>query len=181
MEGDSFVLVLRRYECSLAQWRASLPPDPAPHLPLYLAVFTDELLAVKVRRGPQKSNSCTLPLVPPNARLWLLAVPNLVMATSTEMPHSFAVVNMHCGSQTRIPCALPTRFTGALQNVHAANVVHYDLKCDNLLLEPLLPRPASGDGAGSGSIWDLALGTSDPPFRVRLIRTYLCVRVWHSR
>jgi hypothetical protein len=42
------VLVLRRYECSLAQWRAALPADPAPHLRLYLSVFGDVLRAVQV-------------------------------------------------------------------------------------------------------------------------------------
>lgn len=50
VEGDSFVLVLRRYECSLAQWRAALPPDPALHLRLYLSVFADVLRAVQVLR-----------------------------------------------------------------------------------------------------------------------------------
>lgn len=49
VEGDSFVLVLRRYECSLAQWRAALPADPAPHLQLYLSVFGDVLRAVQVQ------------------------------------------------------------------------------------------------------------------------------------
>jgi hypothetical protein len=48
VEGDSFVLVLRRYECSLAQWRAALPTDPEPQLRLYLAVFGDVLRAVQV-------------------------------------------------------------------------------------------------------------------------------------
>lgn len=48
MEGDNFVLVLRRYETSLAQWRASLPADPGPRLQLYLNVFSDVLLAVQV-------------------------------------------------------------------------------------------------------------------------------------
>lgn len=179
MEGDSFVLVLRRYECSLAQWRASLPPDPAPHLPLYLAVFADVLLAVKVRRGLINLDSCTLQ---PNSRLSLLAVSNLVMASSIEMPPCFCC-REHALRQPNQDtlCSAKSVLAGALQNVHAANVVHYDLKCDNLLLEPLLPRPASGDGAGSTSIWDLALGTSEPPFRVRLTRTCLCVRVWHIR
>lgn len=49
VEGDSFVLVLRRYECSLAQWRAALPADPAPYLRLYLSVFGDVLRAVQVQ------------------------------------------------------------------------------------------------------------------------------------
>ena len=48
MEGDNFVLVLRRYETSLAQWRASLPADPGPRLQLYLSIFSDVLLAVQV-------------------------------------------------------------------------------------------------------------------------------------
>lgn len=55
VEGDSFVLVLRRYECSLAQWRTALPPGPAPHLRLYLSVFADVLRAVQVPLQPRLS------------------------------------------------------------------------------------------------------------------------------
>lgn len=91
VEGDSFVLVLRRYACSLAQWRAALPPDPAPHLRLYLSVFADVLRAV--------------------------------------------------------------------QTMHTANVVHFDLKCDNVLLEPL---------GAAADVWDPPAGAADAPFRVVL-------------
>ncbi len=48
VEGDNFVLVLRRYEASLAQWRATLPADPGPRLRLYLTLFADILRAVQV-------------------------------------------------------------------------------------------------------------------------------------
>jgi hypothetical protein len=49
-----------------------------------------------------------------------------------------------------------------MQTMHTANVVHFDLKCDNVLLEPL--------GAG-GEVWEPQTGTSQAPFRV-------CFAVW---
>jgi hypothetical protein len=45
-----------------------------------------------------------------------------------------------------------------MQSMHAANVVHFDLKCDNVLLEPL---------GASGEVWEPRTGTSQAPFRVR--------------
>jgi len=93
VEGDNFVLVLRRYEASLAQWRASLPSDPGPRLRLYFTIFADVLRAV--------------------------------------------------------------------QGVHAANVVHFDLKCDNVLLAPLPGRKAT-------DMWHTDPAAIDPAFRVVL-------------
>ena len=64
VEGDSFVLVLRRYECSLAAWRAAQPPDPAPRLPLYLAIFADVLRAVQVPCRTLRTKPSILPSIP---------------------------------------------------------------------------------------------------------------------
>ena len=46
-----------------------------------------------------------------------------------------------------------------MQTMHAANVVHFDLKCDNVLLEPLGAR---------GEVWEPQPGTSQAPFSVSL-------------
>ena len=46
-----------------------------------------------------------------------------------------------------------------MQTMHAANVVHFDLKCDNVLLEPLGAR---------GEVWEPQPGTFQAPFRVSL-------------
>ena len=46
------------------------------------------------------------------------------------------------------------------QALHAANVVHFDLKCDNIQLEPL-------SGASSADV--AAPPSEQPPFRVVLI------------
>ena len=41
-------MVMRRYGCSLRDWRLSLPTEAAPQLRLYLAIFADVLRAVQV-------------------------------------------------------------------------------------------------------------------------------------
>jgi serine/threonine protein kinase len=60
-----------------------------------------------------------------------------------------------------------------LQGLAARNIVHYDLKCDNVLLDPL---PGS---AADANFW--APGAAAPPFRVVLAdfgesRMYSCAQ-----
>jgi hypothetical protein len=91
--GDAMALVLKDYRCSLRQWRAAQPADPAPLLRLYYAVFREVVVAARA--------------------------------------------------------------------LLAAGVVHFDLKCDNVLL-----APAEGGGGGDGAFW--APRSPRPPFRVVL-------------
>ncbi|CAL8469507.1 g9048 [Coccomyxa elongata] len=91
VEGDSFVLVMRKYPTSLKAWRARITSPPAHHLRLYLHIFADIIAAKQV--------------------------------------------------------------------VAAANVVHFDLKCDNILLE-------AAAGASEADFWRPA--SARPPFRVVL-------------
>lgn len=44
--ADALILVLKDYRCSLKQWRAAQPADPAAQLRLYYAVFRDIVVAV---------------------------------------------------------------------------------------------------------------------------------------
>ncbi|BDA44756.1 probable serine/threonine-protein kinase par-1 at C-terminar half [Coccomyxa sp. Obi] len=91
VEGDSFVLVMRKYPTSLKAWRARITSPPAHHLRLYLHIFADIIAAKQV--------------------------------------------------------------------LAAANVVHFDLKCDNVLLE-------AASGASEAEFWRPA--SARPPFRVVL-------------
>lgn len=48
-----------------------------------------------------------------------------------------------------------------VQGVHAANVVHFDLKCDNVLLAPL-------PGRSSADVWQPDAAAKKAAFRVVL-------------
>ena len=89
--ADALLLVLKDYRCSLKQWRAAQPEDPAAQLRLYYSVYREVVVAV-----------------------------------------------------------------GQLLD---SGVIHFDLKCDNILLEPL-------PGRSEAEFW--APPSSTPPFRVVL-------------
>jgi serine/threonine protein kinase len=89
--ADALLLVLKDYRCSLKQWRAGQPADPAVQLRLYYAVFREVVVAV-----------------------------------------------------------------GELLD---DGVIHFDLKCDNILLEPL-------PGRSEAEFWSPSSAT--PPFKVVL-------------
>ncbi|KAL4536328.1 hypothetical protein Ndes2526A_g05859 [Nannochloris sp. 'desiccata'] len=89
--ADALLLVLKDYRCSLKQWRAVQPADPAAQLRLYYSVFREVVVAV-----------------------------------------------------------------GELLD---AGVIHFDLKCDNILLEPL-------PGRSEAEFW--APSSATPPFKVVL-------------
>jgi hypothetical protein len=48
IEGDAFVLVMRKYAASLKSWRACIASPPAAQLRLYLHIFADIIAAVQV-------------------------------------------------------------------------------------------------------------------------------------
>lgn len=48
LDGDAFVLVMRKYAASLRTWRACINSPPAAHLRLYLRIFADIIAAVQV-------------------------------------------------------------------------------------------------------------------------------------
>lgn len=48
LEGDSIVLVMRKYAASLKAWRARITSPPAQHLRLYLTIFADIIAAKQV-------------------------------------------------------------------------------------------------------------------------------------
>jgi len=91
LSADALLLVLKDYRCSLKQWRAVQPADPAGQLRLYYAIFREIVVAV-----------------------------------------------------------------GELLD---AGVIHFDLKCDNILLEPL-------PGRSEAEFW--APSSATPPFKVVL-------------
>lgn len=140
VEGNSFVVVLRRYDASLAQWRSGQPEEAGPLLPLYLTIFAQILRAVQV----PPSFLPSLPVAPAGA-------PSL-RTTSHISACSMRGKWMRVGMQRRKWVVM--------QALHAVNTVHFDLKCDNVLLEALPGAPPH--------TWSTHLAAMSLPFRIVL-------------
>lgn len=76
LDGDAFVLVMRKYPASLKAWRARITSPPAHHLRLYLHIFADIIAAKQVGCS---SVSC---LTPENEASSALILPCATKASS---------------------------------------------------------------------------------------------------
>ena len=144
--GEHFFIVMRKYGGNLRQWRLALPADPALQLRLYLNIFADVARAVQVSKVGSGSAS--------DHRNGATSKP------SVRTGNGFAAPPMHVCHATRTGGRPLKPHPQWLQALHEANVVHFDIKCDNVQLEPL-PAASPADIA--------APPTAVPTFRVVLV------------
>lgn len=124
MHDDAYWIVMRRYRCSLAEWRARQRP----------LAQAQEGPSAELPPPPQDPNtdattSNTTPAAPP-------APPSGASAAAAIAAAAAAVVYLSALQQV----------VSALQLLASHAVVHFDLKCANVLIEPL-------PGVRDGELW----------------------------
>ncbi len=128
MHDDAYWIVMRRYRCSLAEWRARQRPLAQPQ---------EGTSAEAQPKPPQDPNTdTTTSNTTPASSTVPYGAPEAAAATATGAAAAAAVVYL----------SALQKVVAALQLLASHAVVHFDLKCANVLIEPL-------PGVRDGELW----------------------------
>lgn len=113
VEGDSFVLVMRKYPTSLKAWRARITSAPAHHLRLYLHIFADIIAAKQVLcllLPPTSSSPRAMPCLCMHVGLLTVAIILLYIPALLQLARSaenvFHDVDIWTNSRMQLVCML---------------------------------------------------------------------------
>jgi hypothetical protein len=137
--------------CARRQWRARQPQNPRGQLRLYCSIFGEVVRSVQVsshHHPPSLTHHSHTHSTCPSVVATLFALVCLALCSSvlpckgphvaSNAPPGHSSPDPHPAAHTCAPIPArpsPPRFA-LLQTLLNANVVHFDLKCDNVLLDP---------------------------------------------